>query len=391
VVGSLTPSSTGITTCTGRACRAAVFMCKLLILGIVSGLASCVSVPVIYDASGTKRVDFAAVVATFPEYKNAPLPQEIIPLTQQNIENETARLRSAALSNPRPLSESDQTYRVGVGDILNIVVWDHPELSFRDIEGSSDESKGSIVSPSGTIFYPYIGSVKVLDLTVDEIRNKLTSLLAVTIENPQLEVRVSEYRSKKAFVGGELVKPGLQKITDVSLTLIDAITGAGGATPMADLSNATLTRQNKKYTLNLDELFVHGGGALNITLQDEDVLTVPSLIESKYYVLGKVVNPTQKEITSNRVKLSEVVTDAGGVQRAGDEFIHNSVHFFVIRNADNGTLVFHLDRSASDALILSDIFNIKPNDIIYVANERPANWNLVYEQIIHYANLAAEK
>ncbi len=374
-----------------RAKKDASYLATAVYSALILSLVSCTTVPVVYDNSGTKRVDFAAVVSTFPEYSIGPLPQAITPITQQNIANENERLRNVARFGPKPAPNSDQAYRVGAGDILNIVVWDHPELSFNDIEGSSSEPKGSVVSASGTIFYPYVGVVRVVDLTVEQIREKLTNQLAVTIENPQLEVRVAEYRSKKAFVGGELLKPGMQKITDVPLTLIDAITSAGGATALADLGNATLKRQEKEFKLNLNELFVHGGGELNITLVHGDVLTIPSLNDSKYFVLGQVEKPIHKEITNREIKLSEAVLAAGGVKRAKDEPIHNSLHIFIIRNAGNEALVFHLDRAASDSLILSDNFNIIANDIVFVSSERPANWNLVYQQILHYSNLAKKQ
>lgn len=352
---------------------------------------SCSGVPVIYDGNDASRVDFAAVVAGFPEYNNAPLPQEITPLVQQNIIAETSRLKSAALSNARPTAIANTGYRVGINDILHIIVWDHPELSYSEANTTSEELRGSIVSTDGTIFYPYVGTLEVLGLTVEEIRKKLTKLLSATIEKPQLEVQVAEYRSQKAFVGGEVANPGMQKISDIPLTLLDAINTAGGTTEMADLDNASLTRQSKVYKLNLNELFISGNRELNIDLQDGDVLSIPNIRESKYYVLGHVANPVHKEMSNNTKNLFDAINEAGGVKAVNDGTLHPPIHYFIIRRTNNGAIVFHLDQKAADALIIMNNFKIVADDIIYVSSERRSKWNQVYKQILQYANSLTEK
>ena len=364
-----------------------IFVFWAFALIAILGLQSC-AVPVIYYDDDTSGVDFAAVVATFPEYENVPLPHEIIPLTQKTISIETKRLRTTALSSPKPASATDSRYHVGTSDILYIVVWDHPELSNVNTNSKdvSEELRGSVVSTEGNIYYPYIGSVNVAGLTVDQIRTKLTKLLSATIEKPQLEVRVSEYRSQKAFVGGEVLNPGMQKISDIPLTLIDAINNAGGATEMADLSKASLTRHGKLYKLNLSELLVTGNKALNVDLLDGDIFSIPSVLESKFYVLGDVANPVHEKMSTINKKLSEVISDAGGAKRINEESIRSSVQYFVLRSTENGTLIFHLDQKAADSLIVSNSFEVIADDIVFVSSANRSSWNLVYQQLIQYAN-----
>lgn len=357
---------------------------KALLLVTMLVLQSC-AVPAIYYSDDRSGIDFEAVVATFPEYRNAALPQQITQLTLQNSRLEADRLRNTALSSPKPDSTTTSSYLVGTGDILYIVVWDHPELSITDPKALSEELRGSVVSSEGEIFYPYVGNVNVIGLTVDQIREKLTRLLSVTIEKPQLEVRVSEYRSQKAFVGGEVLTPGTQIISDVPLTLIDAINRAGGATEAANLGRATLTRNSKTYVLDLNELLITGNKALNITLLDGDVLTIPDIRDSKYYVLGDVENPEHKEMENSSRTLSAVIQDVGGIKTANKESTGNPAQIFVLRGTEKGTLVFHVDQSAANSLIVSNNFEVIADDIVYVSNARRSNWNLVYQQIVEYA------
>jgi len=344
-------------------------------IGVVLSLQSCATVQEVQIGEDISRVDFAAVVAKFPEYKNTGLPQDITPLTQQNILAETKRIRNAALLSPKPATVEDASYRVGINDVLHIVVWDHPELSYSETNNASEELSGSVVTANGTIFYPYIGTVEVLGLTVEKIRIKLTKLLSATIEKPQLEVK----------------KPGMQKISDIPLTLLDAINIADGVTDMADLDSATLTRQDQVYKINLSELFVSGNKELNIKLLDGDVLTIPNISESKYYVLGHVANPIHKEMSNIGKNLFDAIEEAGGVKPVNEDSLHPPINYFVVRGTDNGTLVFHLDQKAADSLIVMNNFQIMADDIVYVASERRSKWNLVYKQIVQYTNLFNKK
>ncbi len=374
-----------------KTCKYPLAVVWILAISAIFSLQSCAKVPVIYLGDDVNRVDFAAIVAEFPEYRNTPLPQAITPLTQQSIAAETARLRSAALSGPKPAADDDSSYRVGINDILYITVWDHPELSYNEPNTASEGLRGSPVSTDGTIFYPYVGTLEVLGLSVEQIRTKLTSRLSATIENPQLEVQVLDFRSKKAFIGGEILNPGMQKISDVPLTLLDAINNAGGTSEMADLNNASLTRQNKVYKLNLNELFESGNRDLNITLVDGDALTIPNIRESKYYVLGHVTTPVHKEMSNDSKNLFDAIQEAGGVKPVNGNTLHPPIHYFIIRSTGNGTLVFHLDQKAADSLIVMNNFQIFADDIVYVSSERRSKWNLVYKQILEYASSLNKK
>lgn len=132
-------------------------------------------------------------------------------------------------------------YRVGLQDILTVIVWNHPELTIPSMQTSSENVNmytqmtqpnnspaGILVNTRGQIFFPLAGKISVSGLTVDQIRRRITHRLVRYIRNPQVSVRVSAFRSKPIYLIGEVVKPGIQYMMDTPMSLMDAINLAGG-------------------------------------------------------------------------------------------------------------------------------------------------------------------
>ncbi len=100
-------------------------------------------------------------------------------------------------------------YIIGVGDVLQIIVWDHPELTMPAGQFRDAETSGQQVGDDGYIFYPYVGMVKAAGMNVAALRDVLTERLSTYIQDPQLDVRVIGFRSKRVYMVGEVNTPGV--------------------------------------------------------------------------------------------------------------------------------------------------------------------------------------
>ena len=91
-------------------------------------------------------------------------------------------------------------YRIGPLDMVQVVVWEHPELTSPM---GQYQPAGQKVTTDGKLFYPYAGELQAAGLTAQELRAEITKRLSDKILNdPQVDVRVTGYNSRKAFVAG---------------------------------------------------------------------------------------------------------------------------------------------------------------------------------------------
>lgn len=285
--------------------------------------------------------------------------------------------------HPEPPKSIAYDYKIGPGDILTIIVWGHPELTIPTGEFRNAEQSGTVVAEDGTIYYPFVGILSVAGKTTREVRDLLTAPLSKVIEWVQLDVRVAAYRSKRVYVVGEVAKPGLREITDIPMTMVEAINRSDGFTEHADPANITLTRQGETFRVDLQALYENGAVDQNIPLEPGDIVNVPDRQLNKVFVMGEVKNPGSFIMNKRRKTLAEAIGDAGDVLQASA----NPQQIFVMRGQIGQPEIYHLDSRSPDALLLADRFPLQPRDIVYVDTADVVRWNRVISNLLPTATL----
>ncbi len=270
-------------------------------------------------------------------------------------------------------------YLVAAGDVLNITVWNHPELN-NPAGQLSLELSGRVVDDRGYIYYPYIGQVKARGRSVQTLRAEISKRLAEYINEPQVDVSVLKYNGQRAFAVGQFKSPGPQPITNIPLYVTDLVTKAGGLSDQADLRLAKLTHKSGLVAnLDLEALYRGGDTSQNVLLQDGDVLDVPEKRYNKVFVLGEVDKPQSMLLPYGDYSLSEAISDAGGLSPATS----NGSQIYVLRKgAGDRPQVWHLNGNSPAALVLADGFRLQARDVVFVDAAAVTRWQRVISQIL---------
>lgn len=325
-----------------------------------------------------------------------------------------------------PAVRRNYKYHIGIGDQLTVIVWDHPELGGGAMiggggavpplpqgaagmgagggaaggagaaalgagagtgagagagtsGGGSDGGLATRVASDGMFFFPRVGRVKALGRTTEEIQVELTARLAKTIRNPQIDVRVSGFNSQSIQATGDLRAPNAQPITDVPLTVLDAINRAGGAPADADLQNVGVTRDGTRHVVNVAAQLETGDEHQNVLLQDGDILDVPDRTNSRVFVLGEVGKPASLPMNRGKLTLADALAGAGSI----DPKSSDPRFIYVIRGAEREAIptVYRLDMTQVDAMLMMTRFDLQPKDVVYVQIKKEALFNRALEQI----------
>ena len=342
---------------------------RLLLLLCVLPLAACSMAPGIYMEKGQFEEK--------PVKEEPPMPVSLIPITPNTVKNEYQAVRRRAPVAPAKENVEKYQYRVGPQDVLNIIVWEHPELTIPTGGQRPAEEDGHKISADGTIFYPYVGILQVAGKTTAEIRDELTQRLSRFIRKPQLDVRVVQFNSQRAHVTGAVEKPGIIPITDQPLTLADAVSSAGVDPESADIQSVILSRDGRNQVFNLLDLYYNGDLSQNVRLQDGDIVYVPVNTVRKVYVMGEVRQSKALPMVEGKLSLADALASAGVDQVSAD-----SERIFVLRQGKEKPLAYHLDASEPAGLILATAFPLQPLDVVFVSTANVSRWNRVLTQLL---------
>lgn len=320
-------------------------------------LAACAGAP---DGSAAMRQDSAALPGLAP-VAGAARRVDIIEVTHHNI----ARYATSGGET------AEWSYRLGIGDVMQVFVVDAPELTVE---------AGYRVEADGMVQLPYLGRLPVADRTADEIRAELATRLAPYLPAPQVDLRVVEFNARHVAVVGEVRQPNRQTLTDRPLTAIDAINAAGGFAGDPARASVTLIRGGAEQPVNVQAFLSHGQPTP--VLRDGDVLRVDSrmgwgAVRSVPQAQAQVVVPGGRGSSAVALGQAPVVLS----QVAASLSPRAGAAVFVLRQSTQGVEALRL--GAADALspALGGRLVLQPGDVITLEAAPAANPDALVAQL----------
>lgn len=172
--------------------------------------------------------------------------------------------RSAAVA---PSSKVSSDYLIGSDDVLDVNVWKEQELT-RTLQ----------VRPDGKISMPLLNDVQAAGLTPTQLAQAITDKLKKYLTAPQVTVMITQINSQRVYVTGEVTRPGAYPVLP-GMSILQAITSAGGLTPFANGKKIFLMRSENgvqaKYPFSYKEVLDGRKAEENLKVKAGDTIVVP--------------------------------------------------------------------------------------------------------------------
>jgi polysaccharide export outer membrane protein len=326
-------------------------------------------------------------------------------------------------------------YKLGVSDVI-LLATPTPQSSdaLTGLIAAQNKRQGYTIQDDGAIAVPDIGRIQLSGLTIEEAEATIFQTLVENQIDPKFSLEIADFKSKGVSVSGAVKSSQITPITLKPLTLQNALQSAGGIesnTP--EYATVKILRDGKKYQIPLQELTIQQK-LQNLILLDGDSVIVENdfredraqayqqeqltLIQAKNqalseirteaalrkarsdearqnfltklelgavkrdyaYLAGEVTKQSRFALPFNNIaSVADAIYSEGGVQnREGD-----LGQIYILRASGTGDPItaYHLDASNAVNLLLAAKMQLRPNDVVFVAEQRVTAWNRVISQI----------
>ncbi len=342
----------------------------------------------------------------------------------------------ATLSTRLPPVVEPGPYRIGVGDVMHVTT--KSATGNGDLAGTPQSVQTYAVQDDGAIALLDVGRIVLAGLTLQEAEAKLFQLKLERQVDPSFSLEIAEFNSARVSVGGAVANATVVPISMTPLHLDEALAFAGGiATP--DFTNASIRiyRGQTLYQIpmqdylgrpDMQKLLLQNGDSIfvdtTLTLERaeaffeeqiviaqlrqqsraqalaelsaevdrrratlierrssfQDLVALDAVPRDYIYLTGELLNPGRRAMPFGRqMTLADgLYADGGFSAETG-----NPSQIYVLRDDElAGVTAWQLDSRNVANLILATQFNLRPNDIIFVAEQPVTRWNRVVQQLV---------
>lgn len=354
-------------------------------------------------------------------------------------------LRPEALVLSVPPAVDTGPYEIGVGDVvlLSTPKEGGESESISGLLAAQSARQGYTVQDDGAINIPNVGRVRIAGLTIEAAENVLFQRLVDNQFDPTFSLEIAEFNSRRVAIGGAVREPTVVPVGLTPLTLSEALAAAGGiAVEDQDFASVRIYRDGRLYQLPLSTLFSRAD-LLNTQLLDGDSVFVDTeyeldqaegffqqqitLLQARQQARTDALRELEFAVSIQREQLAEARENYQAKRELGADdqdyvYLTGEVGFqsrfplpfetranladaiyadargllvasgdvseiYVLRaSQDSGELgavtAWHLDTRNAANLVLMTQFELRPADIVFVAQQPITKWNRAVSQIV---------
>ena len=373
-----------------------------------------------------------------PKPRSADITALDLQSTQPVVPRVASRQQTISASPVMRLPPQTKTkrYRIGVGDVVNLTGRSKPIAISR----AEDQRRSNTytVQDSGAIALPDVGTIKVAGLTIQDAHSAVFKRMAANQITDACALDISEFKSQQIIIGGAVKTPTRLPVTFAPNTLSDAMAAAGGIVTEDERSTSIkIYRLGELYQLPLtdylqtsdlqrlplmsgDSVYVHVGydlaaaqayfseqiartelsvalesqradqitaqlSALDLQRRTEQTaiqmrIATDSLQRDYVYFTGEANKQTRFPLPfEHHASLADALFDSGGLPTTTANI--SQVYILRKRSSDSAIAAYKFDFSNAANLVLATEFQLRPNDVIFAAEQPITMWHRVIQQI----------
>ncbi len=317
----------------------------------------------------------------------------------------TPAARPAALATRLPPKVNPGPYEIGVGDVV-LLATPRAQSSVEQLSGllaAQNARQGYTVQDDGAINIPNVGRVRIAGLTIEDAEVVLFQRLVENQLDPIFSLEISEFNSRKVSIGGAVALPTVIPVTLSPLYLEEALAAAGGITVEdQDYAAIRLYRDGTMYQIPLNQLYSRVSLTKTRLLPGDSVFVdteydlsqarenyqarVELGVDDRQYVYlaGEVGKQSRFALPFERkASLADAMYESDGIASLTGDVSQ----IYVLRSSSDprefgAITAWHLDARNAANFALAPRFELRPDDIIFVAQQPVTKWSRAVSQIL---------
>lgn len=264
------------------------------------------------------------------------------------------------------------------GDMVHLSIWDASDNSLFSPTGVRQTALNELrVSPTGTIFVPYVGQVDVSRTTPESARNRVERALREIVPSAEVQLGMVEGSMNSVNIVGDVVRPGTVALEHNSVSILDILAEGGGVRNNIENPRVKLQRGGKLYETSVTELYEDPRA--NSVVRGGDQIIIEE--DTRFFLaLGASGREQLHPFTKDDISAAEALAISGGVldNRAdpGGVLILREYPASAVASGEGGPektrVVFSIDLTTADGLFSARKFRINSEDLVY-PTESPIN------------------